>query len=243
MNQCPYDLDTASAALDHGLPEVERKAFEAHLPCASCTPRLEALAAARHALGHLPSREEPSGAVRARVEAMQLKSTGARLQRTRGRLLAVGLGSIAAVTAALLALVLTGRGGQDSGSADLLVADHLRSVPEVRPAEVASGDPEVVSRFFEGHVSFRAIAPTLPNAQLLGGRLCRIEGKLTELLFYQHEQQVLSLFVAEEPLTVDGCTSSRDHQVCSSSHGDVVLTLVGKLPREEAERLLSHAKL
>jgi len=71
---------------------------------------------------------------------------------------------------------------------------HPAPCPPIGPPPdyTVSDDPEVVARFFEGHVAFPASVPKLPGARLLGGRLCRIEGKLTELLFYELRQEVLS---------------------------------------------------
>jgi anti-sigma factor RsiW len=127
--------------------------------------------------------------------------------------------------------------------ADDLVADHLRSVPDVRPAEIASDDRGAILRFFAGHVPFPAVVPELPGAELLGGRLCQIEGRRVELLFYRREERTLSLFVTDTPSGDANCWETRAHHVCSRSHGRTSMLLVGQLPADELRRLLAESTL
>lgn len=246
MTRCPFDPEVLSARVDGELDSAERERFESHLPCGDCESRLATLGATKRALSTLPGRLEPSDALRARVEALRFRRSprAERLDR-RVRRHALLVACVAALSAGALiaAWRLRASAGSEEHTAELLVSDHLRSVPEVRPAEVSSGDPATVERFFAGHVDFSPKAPTLPGARLLGGRLCRVEGQLTELLFYQREERVLSLYVAGDSLGVDGCRKALEHEVCSTRRGGVTLTLVGLLPRAELERLLAEARL
>lgn len=246
MTICHFDLEVLSAILDGELEPGEKERFDSHLPCGDCEARLAALGATKRALGALPGRVEPPDALRARVEALRFRRPDqAERSGWRSRRRAVFVTFAAAMGAGALLLAWRSHFAPSARerSAELLVADHLRSVPEVRPAEVSSDDPATVERFFSGHVDFPPKAPALPGARLLGGRLCRVEGQLTELLFYQREERVLSLYVAGDSLGVDGCHRARDHEVCSTRRDGVTLTLVGRLPRAEIERLLAEARL
>lgn len=226
----PYLDDAPSLA-------AERADLEAHLAaCAECSDRLESLRALKHAIARLPSREEPPGAVRAHVEALPLWKP--RHGRRRTTLLAA---------AAAVVLVITGvairRDHRTARLADDLVADHLSSVPEVRPAEIASNDRDAIMRFFAEHVPFAAVVPNVPGAELLGARLCRIEGRRVELLFYRRENRTLSLFVSDSPVTTGSCSEARGLHVCSRPAGGLALLLVGELPAGELRRLLNESVL
>ncbi len=228
----PYLDETASLA-------AERPAIEAHLgECVPCSQRLESLRALKHAIARLPSREEPPGAVRAHVEALQLGKAPHGRHRTR---------LLMAAAAAAAVLVITGlamrRDHRTAGLADDLVADHLSSVPEVRPAEIASSDRDAILRFFAEHVPFAAVVPNVPGAELLGARLCRIEGRRVELLFYRRENRTLSLFVSDSPVATGGCREARGLHVCSRPVGGLALLLVGELPADELRRLLNESAL
>lgn len=122
--------------------------------------------------------------------------------------------------------------------ADDLVANHLHSVPEVRPAEVTSQDPRVIAAFFAGHLPFEPVVPRLPRANLIDGRLCKLDGRRVQLLFYDHAGHTLSLFVTDRQQPDDGCESARGHSVCRRCEGELTLFLVGALPQAELRSLL-----
>ncbi len=232
--QCHEVTALLSPYLDGAPPLAgEDATLEAHLSeCAQCRGRLQSLRALKHAIARLPSREEPPGAVRAHVERLRLGQ--GRYHRRRMLLLAL----------AAMVLVVTGvaihRDRHMARLADDLVADHLSSVPEVRPAEIATDDRDAILRFFGTHVPFGAMVPTVPGAALLGARLCRIEGRRVELLFYRREDRTLSLFVIDSPVTTSNCSEARGLHVCSRSLGDVAMLLVGELPADELRRLLDE---
>ncbi|MFQ5664863.1 MAG: hypothetical protein ACE5I7_00375 [Candidatus Binatia bacterium] len=192
--------------------------------------------ALKHALARLPSCEESPGAVRAHVEALRFGQRPRRPPRT------VALGAAAAALLGLaIVTVVVHRSERAARLADDLVADHLHSVPDVRPAEIASSDRAEVARFFAHHVPFPAVVPAMPGATLLGGRLCRIESRRVELLFYRREGRTLSLFVTDRPVASDQCWTARAHHVCSWSNARVTMLLVGKLPQDELRRLLHES--
>ena len=232
---CEVSPELLSAYLDGALPPPEREELEAHLAqCPACRARLESLRAVKHALARLPSREAPPGAVRARVESLRFAH-----RTSRARVLAAAVAAVAVGAAGLLlarrpqapTLTLT----------EELVGDHLRSVPDAMPAEVTSHDPQEVIAFFAGRVPFSPVAPAFPASRLVGGRLCQIDGRLVQLLFYDAKGEKLSLFVSGGDLGEPGCREARGHHVCTRHVGSRSLVLVGKLPAEELLHLLDEA--
>lgn len=237
MTKCDETLELPSAYLDGELPAAERGELEAHLAaCADCRRRLEGMRALKHAIARLPSREEPPGAVRARVQALRF---GDRRRPVR-RLASWAAAAALVVAISLAALFASRRAYRSSDLAEELVGDHLRSVPEAMPAEVASRDPEEVLRFFAARISFRPLVPRLTGADLVGGRLCKIAGRRVELLFYDRSGQTLSLFVSDQALGEPGCREARGHHVCVRREGDLTLLLIGKLPAAELRRVLTE---
>ena len=85
------------------------------------------------------------------------------------------------------------------------------------------------------------MVPELPGTQLLGARLCRIDGRRVELLFYRREGRTLSLFVTDSPVAGEQCWAARGHHVCSRYMGTMTLLLVGELPADELRRLLNES--
>jgi anti-sigma factor RsiW len=233
MTACEQLQEGLSPYLDAALPPRERAAVDAHLAaCAGCRTRLHALRALKHSIARLPSREEPPGAVRAHVDALHLRVAGTRQRR---RIVAAALAVAAGAIFVLLLRPL------DPGArlADDLVADHLHSVPEVRPAEISTSDPAAIQRFFGDHLPFHPVVPAVPGTTLLGARLCQIDGRRVELLFYRQQNRTLSLFVSDRPVARDDCWAAREHHVCSRSQDGLTLLLVGQLPAGELRRLLA----
>lgn len=237
---CEQGRELLSVYLDGEVAGADRQALEAHLEeCSACRTRLHAMRALKHAIARLPSREAPPGAVRARIEAIRF----GRHRTVVERIVTWIVIAATVVLAALGGWYVVARFTRRSLVADELVADHLRSTPDAMPAEVASNDPQAVVRFFDGRVAFRPVAPAIPGSRLVGGRLCRLEGEASQLLFYEINGQTLSLFVSRAPLVPDACEAARGHSVCGRMVGRITLALVGKLPRETLQRLLAAAVL
>jgi anti-sigma factor RsiW len=238
---CGEWLERISASVDDALPEGERKSLEGHLAaCPECRGRLLSMRAVKHAVARLPSRETPPGAVRARVESLPF----ARVRSRRFRVFKWTAAALVLLGAAWAALSLHQRGERPSAElAQALVDDHLRSVPEAMPAEVTTSDPQQVVRFFAGRVPFPPVAPLLPGSKLIGGRLCKLDGKRVELLFYGSGGRTLSLYAFGGELGVRGCREARDHWVCGRRLGDLTLLLVGQASGVELRRLLDEATL
>jgi hypothetical protein len=126
-----------------------------------------------------------------------------------------------------------------------LISDYLHSLPEVRPAEVASNDPREVIRFFSGKTPFAPVVPTVPVAQLVGGRLCSVAGRRVELLFYTHgeSRQSVALFVCDRSIGDTGCREYRGRPICSRRFGKLTVLAVGAVPGHILEQILREATL
>ena len=236
--RCSDSRALLSASIDGALDSGQRGALDAHLcECTRCRAELASLRALKHAIARLPSHEEPPGAVRARVEASRL----GRRSRSGWRLLLAPALAGAAVALALGLQLRHERGDNGAKLADHLVWDHLSSVPEVRPAEIASADPREILSFFSGHLPFQPTVPRLPGADLLGARLCQLEGRRVELIFYQREGRTLSLFITDGAVPAGRCWEAREHHVCSRPMGGLTFLAVAELPEQELRRLLEEA--
>jgi len=240
MERTPCSVELLSPFLDDVLPAAEREAIRAHLSaCPDCYTRLESLRALKHAVARLPSREEPPGAIRARIDVLRFGQRA----RPRWRMVALTVGPVAAAVVAVWGGLTVRNDTQAARLADELVMDHLHSVPEVRPAEIASSDRNEIMQFFVDHLPFRPLVPDVPGTQLIGARLCQIGALRVELLFYQREARTLSLFVTDQPIASDRCWSAHDHHVCGRSIAQVSMLLVGQLPADELRRLLDESAL
>ncbi len=237
---CEACAELLSAYLDGEAAPGERATVESHLAeCRDCSARLASIRAVKHAVARLPSREAPPGAIQARIESLRLSGPKGKGWVLRGSLLLAAAG----LSLAVAAFLSTGRDRRASRLAADLVADHLRSVREAMPAEVVSHDPQEVVRFFESRTPFRPVAPALPDAELVGGRLCRIGDRRAELLFYRRDGQTLSLFVVDRGIGTPWCRQVSGQHVCGRRAGDLNLMLVGQISAAEAERLLEEASL
>jgi len=77
----------------------------------------------------------------------------------------------------------------------VLIDDHVHSLPT--GAEIASSNHNVVQSWFDGKVDFSFHLPPTSDQSLIGGRLCDLRGRQAALIFYQHPQSRVSLFVLD----------------------------------------------
>jgi anti-sigma factor RsiW len=232
-----------SPYVDEELAPGERSEIDAHLVgCASCLEHVASVRGLKHAIARLESRVDPPGAVRARVEAFRFKSAGFWEAPYTRRLLAVAVG-VGLLAAALFAIRRHQNPALPFG--EELVSDYLHSLPEVRPAEVASSDPSEVLRFFSGKTPFEPVVPAVPAARLVGGRLCNVAGRRVELLFYTHgeSRQNVALFVCDHAVGATGCREYRGHPVCSRRFGNLTILAIGDVPGHILEQILREATL
>jgi len=237
---CTKYIEAVSAYFDGELAPQERADVERHMAsCAACAERLESLRALKHAVAHLQGRASPPEAVHARIEVLRFRLRPPSRQFRRVALAAVGLAVLVAFALGPAWLRLRAH----PPLYDELIADHLRYVPEAMPAEVASQDPSKVRRFFAGQVPFEPLVPALDGARLIGGRVCKIDGRKTQLLFYELKDRKLSLYVSDRPTASQGCHKARGHHVCGRGRGHLSLMLVGDAPQNKLWALLDDATL
>jgi anti-sigma factor RsiW len=239
---CDRIADLLSPYVDGELAPGDRSAVDAHLAgCVSCAGQVASGRGLKHAIARLASREEPPGAVRSRVESFRFRRSGLRATSYR-RLAAV---AVAVGLLAAGAYAIRSRQGSVRQLGDELISDYLRSLPEVRPVEVASNDPREVARFFSGKTAFAPVVPTLPSANLLGGRLCTVAGRRVELLFYTHgaSRQNFSIFVCDHAIGDLGCQEHRGHHICGRRLGNLTILAVGEIPGHALEEILREATL
>lgn len=236
---CETDFETLSAHVDGELDEAAAQEVAAHLAeCEACQATVRRLKATKHAVSRLPGRREPTEALRARVNAMRFEATDAAPPLWKRRSLAAVVAVVLAVGLAALGLWWHG-GEQPSGWATMLVDDHLHSVPAAKPADVTSDDPETVRAFFESRVDFAPVVPRLGDSRLIGGRLCTLDGERVQLLFYERDGQVLSLFVSGQGAFPETCAESKGHNVCVRKKGDHAFMMVGALDAETLRSTLA----
>jgi hypothetical protein len=65
----------------------------------------------------------------------------------------------------------------------MAAADHLKSNPAVIVPQVVTDSPVSIERFFTGAPRFNPTVPRLTDAELLGARLCHLDGETAELIF------------------------------------------------------------
>ncbi|MEX1245020.1 MAG: zf-HC2 domain-containing protein [Thermoanaerobaculia bacterium] len=237
---CEQIAEFLSPYVDGELAPRQRSEVDGHLAdCASCKEQITSVRSLKHAIARLASREETPGAVRARVEALRFVRARFSLARKPAWMAGAALFLVAILAAIAV------RNAQSPGArlAKELVSDHLRWQAEVAPAEVASDDPQRVIRFFEGRVPFSPIVPHLPDARLTGARLCKIEGRRAQLLFYRCGRQTLSVFVLDHDPGDGRCRESRGSHVCSRQLGSLTVLAVGEIPAQTLEQLLREATL
>lgn len=240
---CRTTQELIGAYVDGEVTVDERTAVRHHLAeCAACAELLESHRALKHGLSELCARNEPPRAVRVRVERGRNRNRAKRLRVWWG---AAGLAAVAAIVV-VFALAddraHTPSVQSESDFAAELIADHERYAPRALPAEVTSNDPEAVRRFFDGLVPFAAAVPQLPSATLIGGRLCNIDGRNVELLFYDQADRRFSLYVTDNSASPMGCAGDGTHNVCSRPMDGLVLTIVGNAEQEDLRAMLASAR-
>jgi anti-sigma factor RsiW len=240
---CEAVEKSLSPYVDDELLQSDRSQIDAHLAvCGSCREHATSARELKHAIARLESRDEIPVAVRARVSALRFGSRGLRAAAAPGQLLATVLGLCLVATASL---IVRHQSSQEMPLGEELIADYLRSLPDVNPAEVASSDPSEVIRFFSGKTPFEPVVPTIPAAHLVGGRLCSVAGRRVELLFYTQGEtrKTVALFVCDGAIGNNGCNEYLGRALCSRRLGKLTVVATGEVPRQILEQLLRETTL
>lgn len=231
--RCEEARGMLSALLDDELRADERAVAEHVERCERCSLEAEALRALKHAVARLHAEEAPPIAVRAHIETLRLAG-----KRREWRVLAVAAAS-AMVFMVLATVVLWGLRRGDLS--DTVAADHLKSNPAVIAPQVVTDSPASIEQFFAGATAFSPTVPRLMEAQLLGARLCHLDGETAELIFYRYESRNVSLFVTAVPPRVATCTENRGLTVCREKRNGLGIYAVSDLPEPSLRRLLGHS--
>ncbi len=235
--RCDDCCELLSAYVDGELALERARALEEHIAgCPDCRARFDSTRTLKHGIARLRGREDAPAAVQARIEAAQLAF------RRDGRTFRLAL-------AAAVAFVILGISifiyvlQRQSVATSILVADHYRSLPDVTPPQLASGDRVAVARYFEGRTPFHPFVPELRGATLIGARLCNVNGRKAELLLYDVSGATVSLFVCPlDALSISrGCRTRDGAMVCSGTRDGLSVHVVGSLSRPQLERLVTEA--
>ncbi len=231
--RCDDARELLAALLDDELPAAERDAVTRHIDqCAHCSAEAGGLRALKHAVARLGAEETPPAAVRAHIEALRSAAN-----RRVSQSLAVA--AVAMILITLAAVVLLGRWRHDL--TDTVAADHLKSNPAVIPPQVVTDSPVGIERFFTGATRFNPTVPRLTDAELLGARVCHLDGETAELIFYRHRGRNVSVFVTASPPRASACTRSRGLTVCREERKGLGIYAVSDLSETSLRRLLGHS--
>jgi anti-sigma factor RsiW len=194
---CPGELITGY--VDDALDAAGRVEAEAHLDiCGDCRSQLEAERALRLRLRALPAPKVP-----------EMLAT-----RVRGRLRTSRAGNagrvLLALAAALVAVLLWARGMPVVVEWQLAM-DHGHCFGrEHLPAEVWSGDPAIISAWFEARGTTLPLVPAAAlGLELSGARFCRLfDRRQVAHLYYVAGPRHASLYVVPDPVRFDTMPAS-----------------------------------
>jgi anti-sigma factor RsiW len=179
------------AYLDGQLVGEERAAFEAHCRrCEGCTRELGVQRILFEAIRRGFPRDGAPPELRARIEAILRRP-----RRRRRVWLALAAAAVAVAVAGVMVLARREEGRGPSRFGALAAETHLRYTRGQLPLEVDSGQPEAVTRWFEGRVPFHLTLPDYPVAagerkpyRLMGGRLVGFRDDYAAFVAYRMEE-------------------------------------------------------
>lgn len=197
--RCLYAMDRGSP-VGPAPPEEVLRAREHVAACTACRDffaaeeQLQSLIRAR-----LPQETAPA-ALREKVLAMIAEERGPRTPRARrsfrGSLRrALGALGLVAVLAGGIWLVQYGNRAPAQPFASILVEDHVGNLSSTM--EIATSDPEAVQKWFRERAGFAFRLPATSEPQLLGGRLCHLQGRKAALIWYRHPRSTVSLYILD----------------------------------------------
>jgi anti-sigma factor RsiW len=176
MSCTPFE--TMSAYVDDALPELEKAAVRSHVDsCPECRSQLAELLSLKDAVRGLAPAAEASEEFKERLTTEFRKR---RRRRSAGLAFAGGL--VLAAAAIVVALPII----RERRVMAALIGDHVGiTVTREEPFHVTSGDAATLERWFTGKIDFPLHIPQIPNAKLVGARLCDIVGKEIPLASYE----------------------------------------------------------
>ena len=192
------------AYLDGEIDPADASELEEHLRgCADCAAAFRADRELSAAIKLEAPRYRAPELLRARI-----RSEVARRERRRFgelRLLAVGWNPAAIAASLMLAVIMSSavtrsvvtEGGMD-GTADAVVASHIRSLMADHLIDVKSSDQHTVKPWFNGKLALSPPVPDLAAAgfPLIGGRLDYLDDHPVAALVYRRQQHVINVLVS-----------------------------------------------
>ncbi|RMG44548.1 MAG: anti-sigma factor [Acidobacteria bacterium] len=132
--------------------------------------------------------------------------------------------------------------------APILIADHRETVPD--RMQIVTPDRQALLDWFQQRVDFAFRLPATRAAELIGGRLCHLQGRRAALIAYRHAHQRVSLYVfdgrdVEWPekrlASIDGrrflVSAERGYNLILWRDRGLVYGLVGDVPHSDLLQL------
>ena len=87
---------------------------------------------------------------------------------------------------------------------------HEAAAPQL---QLASASPAQLAAWFQGALQRKVHIPRMPDARLLGGRICRMQGQSIGVALYQVEGKALSLFIGDTKILCPGGWALAENQI------------------------------
>lgn len=194
--RCLYAMWGSSA----GATEEVARAREHVAACAACRDFFAAEEEFRSLIRGRVPRETAPAALRERVLALIAEERGAPAPRarrsSRGSLRrTVGALGLVAALAGGIWLVQHKNRAPSLPFASILVEDHAGNLSSTM--EITTSDPEAVQQWFREKAGLAFRLPATSEPQLVGGRLCHLQGRKAALIWYRHPQSMVSLYILD----------------------------------------------
>jgi anti-sigma factor RsiW len=238
MTCCRVTFEELNIFVDGELAADAELEMRRHVDvCASCAERVATLSGLKTAVAASAAADPLPPAL-----AHFVRSSKDRVRPRRLRQFA--LAAVAVVALATLAGAIALRSSFRPSPADpfttALIADHIHYAHHPDRLQVSEADSRALSRWFASRLPFRPSIPHLPDAKVVGGRLCTLKGNRFALAFLDHAGEPISVFVgAAGDLTpearlswapADARRHCRDaiegYRVCYERRGSQVVAIV-----------------
>ena len=239
MKRCDMALEELSAFVDGELDAAGELELRRHLDvCSRCTKFVAGLTHLKTAVGR--------SAVTQPVPPALMREVRRAAPRVRVRQVS---GPFAAILAASVLLVVGVLVWMQRAQTDtplhpfgtVLVADHVHYAYRPDRLQVEEADPAALSRWFAARLPFQPEFPAVHGAQIVGGRVCDIQGNQLALAFLEDGGERLSMFIGDAEMLTDDARRAwasvideqqcRDamqgYRVCFARQGRLVSAIVG----------------